>query len=234
MYAREINDQELTFGVSGKLIRNVLVMYDRQTESLWSQLLGESVSGELQGSKLEFLPSWHMTWEQWKEKHPDTLALRKGRRGIGDPYTSYYQSGATGIIGETFKDDRLFAKEFITGVEVDGAAKAYPFRALSVQPVVNDIVGEHEILVVFDKDGAGSVVFDRKLDEQTLTFALVDNENQVLTDNETGSTWDGLTGTATAGVLEGQSLTRLKSTSSFWFGWKDFHTSTEVFGPISN
>ena len=130
MYAREVNRQELTFGVSGKLIRNVLVMYDRQTESLWSQLLGESVSGELQGSKLEFLPSWHMTWGQWKEKHPDTLALKKGRRGIRDPYTTYYQSGATGIISETFEDDRLFAKEFITGVEIDGAANCLPIPGI--------------------------------------------------------------------------------------------------------
>ncbi len=234
MYAREVNNQELTFGVSGKLIRNVLVMYDRQTESLWSQLLGESVSGELQGTKLEFLPSWHMTWEQWKEKHPDTLALKKGRRGIRDPYSTYYQSGATGIIRETFEDDRLPAKEFIVGVELDGAAIAYPFRVLSAQPVVNDEVGGHAILVVFDQAGAGSAVFDRQLGDQTLIFSPADSDNQTLIDNETGSTWDGLSGKATAGPLKGQSLTRLKSTSSFWFGWKDFHTNTEVFDPNSD
>ena len=233
MYAREVNNQELTFGVSGKLIRNVLVMYDRQTESLWSQLLGESVSGELQGSKLEFLPSWHMTWGQWKEKHPETLALKKGRRGIRDPYTSYYQSNARGIIGETFEDYRLLAKEYIIGVELEGAAIAYPFRVLSAQPVVNDEVGGHDILVVFDQAGAGSAVFDRQVGDQTLTFSQADSANQVLKDDETGSTWDGLSGKAIAGPLKGQSLIRLKSTSSFWFGWKDFHTNTEVFDPDS-
>lgn len=66
MYAREIEGSEFSFGVSGKLIRNVLVMYDRQTESYWSQLLGEAVEGEMVGTKLEFLPSWMMTWEAWK------------------------------------------------------------------------------------------------------------------------------------------------------------------------
>ncbi len=76
--------QEFSFGVSGKLIRNVLVMYDRQTESYWSQLLGESVAGEMVGTKLEFLPSWMMTWSQWKELHPDTVALDKGGRA-GQP-----------------------------------------------------------------------------------------------------------------------------------------------------
>ncbi|MBI3286672.1 MAG: DUF3179 domain-containing protein, partial [Chloroflexi bacterium] len=35
MYARRIGGEEYTFGVSGKLIMNTLVMYDRQTGSLW-------------------------------------------------------------------------------------------------------------------------------------------------------------------------------------------------------
>ena len=43
MYARDIAGQELNFGVSGKLIMNALVMFDRQTETLWSQFLGEAV-----------------------------------------------------------------------------------------------------------------------------------------------------------------------------------------------
>ncbi len=118
MYARDINGQELTFGVSGKLIRNVLVMYDRQTESLWSQLLGEAVAGELLGDKLDYLPSWHTTWKQWKELHPDTVALKKGILRSRDPYVGYYQSSSAGIIGETIQDDRLSTKEFVVGVEL--------------------------------------------------------------------------------------------------------------------
>jgi hypothetical protein len=82
VYAREIEGQEFTFGVSGKLIRNVLVMYDRQTGSLWSQLLGEAIDGDMVGASLSFLPSWMMSWKEWKAMHPDTVALDKnGRRG---------------------------------------------------------------------------------------------------------------------------------------------------------
>ena len=62
MYAREIDGRTFTFGVSGKLSRNVLIMYDRQTESYWSQLIGEAISGEMIGTRLEFLPSWMTTW----------------------------------------------------------------------------------------------------------------------------------------------------------------------------
>lgn len=227
MYSREINGAEYTFGVSGKLIRNVLVMYDRQTETLWSQLLGEAVEGELIGTKLEFVPSWMTTWQQWQEMHPDTVALDKGfRSGSRDTYDSYYASGATGVIGETLSDDRLYVKEFITGVELDGAAIAYPFSVLNTEPVVNDTFAGMDLLVVFDVETAATAVYNRTVNSQTLTFK---GNGFTLTDDETGSTWNAFSGEATAGPLVGTQLERIKSTRSFWFGWKDFHPDTRVY-----
>ena len=81
---------------------NVLVMYDRQTDSLWSQLIGEAVDGPLKGTKLEFVPSWQTTWSDWKTQYPDTLALDKGFGGSRDPYTGYYNSSSSGVIGPIF------------------------------------------------------------------------------------------------------------------------------------
>ena len=229
MYSREIGGQETTFGVSGKLIRNVLVMYDRRTESLWSQLLGEAVEGELKGTKLEYFPSVMTTWEEWKTLYPGTVALVKGYSGSADPYDSYYASDRAGVIGETFQDDRLQTKQFVVGVARGDEAVAYPFSVLSLEPAVNDEVGGTPVLVVFGADEVTGVVFGREVQGQTLTFSLSDPESLTLTDAETGSTWEGLTGRATDGPLAGERLTRLKSTSSFWFGWKDFYPETRVY-----
>lgn len=230
MYDREINGKEFTFGVSGKLIRNVLVMYDRQTESLWSQLLGESVKGELIGTKLDFVPSVMMTWAEWKERHPDTQALDKGgRRGGRDTYDSYYASASAGVIGETRQDDRLYTKEFVVGVELDDAVKAYPFSALDTAGgVINDTVNGRALLIAFDPDSTASVTYDRTVGGQTLTFTATDDP-LILLDAETGSTWDALSGIATDGPLTGEQLQRLKSTRSFWFGWKDIHPATLLY-----
>jgi len=214
--------------VSGKLIRNVLVMYDRQTKSLWSQLLGKAVEGEMKGTELEFLPSFHTTWEDWKTRYPDTLALRKGYVGDLDPYETYYRSTSSGVIGETFIDDRLYAKEFVIGVEHNGQAIAYPYSVLNDESVINDLIARIPILVVFDKDTGSGVVYSRELNGQILTFR--GGTDLVLTDKETGSTWDGLAGTATDGPLEGDRLERIKSTRSFWFGWKDFYPDTILYG----
>lgn len=230
MYAREISGSEFTFGVSGKLIRNVLVMYDRQTESLWSQLLGEAVEGEMIGTKLEFLPSWMTTWAQWKEMHPDTVALDKnGRRGGRDVYDSYYASDRAGVIGRHNADERLYLKEFVIGMEVDGTAVAYPFSVLNDQPVVNDTAGGIPVLVAFDPETGNGIVFDRTLDGQVLSFSATTTPLR-LTDAETGSTWDALEGTAVDGPLAGQQLQRLKSTRSFWFGWSDLYPQTRLYG----
>ena len=90
MYGRIIDGEEHSFGVSGKLIMNALVMYDHQTRTLWSQFLGRGVKGPLSGKKLVVLPVTQTTWSLWRDLHPDTLVLDKGGRYGGDPYSSYY------------------------------------------------------------------------------------------------------------------------------------------------
>jgi hypothetical protein len=230
VYAREIEGEVFDFGVSGKLIRNVLVMYDRQTESYWSQLLGEAVAGPMVGTKLEFLPSWMMTWEEWKTLHPDTVALDKGgRRGGRDSYDGYYASGQAGVIGRTFADDRLYAKEFVVGVELEDSTIAYPFSALNEEPVINDLVAENELLVVFDVHQGTGLVFDRRVDGRLLTFDQ-GGEEMTVRDQETGTIWDAFSGEALEGPLAGEQLDRVKSTIVFWFGWVDFHPDTLIYG----
>ncbi len=230
MYSREIGGQEYSFGVSGKLIMNVLVMYDRQTDSLWSQLLGEALTGPLKGTRLEFIPAQHTTWEDWKAQHPDTLALVKGYSGLFDSYRSYYESSSAGVIGETVQDDRLYTKQFVIGVEQNGEAVAYPFGALNEEPVVNDLVGGEPVLIVFNAETGAAVAYSRELagEAQPLTFSSL--EGLRLMDAETDSTWLGFSGEAIEGPLAGMRLTPVKSTSAFWFGWKDFYPDTRVYG----
>ncbi len=207
---------------------NVLVMYDRQTDSLWSQLLGEAVEGELKGQKLHFLPSWQTTWEDWRTRYPETVALVKGFKSTQDAYESYYNSYQAGVIGETFQDSRLDVKGYVIGVALGDEAKAYPFRVLNDEPVVNDILSGIPILVIFDIENASGVVFDRRVNDMILTFQPL--ANLQIVDNETGTIWDGLTGVGRMGELSGEQLTRVRSTQSFWFGWKDFYPETRVFG----
>ena len=78
VHDRRIGERELTLGVSGKLIDGNLVMYDRETDSLWHQASGSAVEGELSDQRLAELPSeqWRITtWKEWRAEHPDTQVL---------------------------------------------------------------------------------------------------------------------------------------------------------------
>lgn len=234
MYSREVAGQELTFGVSGKLIMNVLVMFDRETNTLWSQLLGEAVEGQLKGTKLEFVPAVHMKWAEWKGQHPDTIALVKGYPASYTSYSRYYTNNDAGVLGETIFDDRLRTKQVVIGVVINGEAVAYPFFEIGrEETLVNDEIGGEPVLVVLDMDGSSGIVFSRRSqDGEALTFSLI--EGLIFTDEETGSTWDGRTGSAIDGSLAGTQLERIKSTKSFWFSWKDFYPETRVYGEDSD
>jgi len=90
----------LTLGVSGKLVDGNLIMYDRETDSLWQQSSGASLEGDMGGEQLDELPEqeWQvLNWGQWRELHPDTLVLTCAHcEGRGE---------ATGTIDELDDDD---------------------------------------------------------------------------------------------------------------------------------
>ena len=52
-------------------------MYDRTTNTLWRQFVGEPAVGALAGSgiKLEVLPVVLTTWGDWLTAHPDTTVV---------------------------------------------------------------------------------------------------------------------------------------------------------------
>jgi len=236
VYDRRISNKELTFGVSGKLHANSLIMYDHQTDSLWSHLVGAAVTGPLQGEKLKPLQSMFTKWDTWKKLHPNSKVLSSGRGGflasLRDPYESYYRSTDTGIIPTRLSDKRIYPKEYVLGLVLNDKAKAYPFSVLSRQPVVNDTFQGVPVVVVFDAAPTTGVIFKRSLDGRNLNFKQVQGPHKnglFLSDDATGSLWEGLMGTALQGSFKGKKLEPLPMTPSFWFGWVDHYPTTELF-----
>jgi hypothetical protein len=200
---------------------NALVMYDQQ--AVRCDLLGES---------LEPIPLTMTTWERWVEEHPDTIALEKvNGRYTSDSYESYYRNNlATDVIGQSNSDDRLRNKDLVLGVGFEEGAKAYPFEVLAAARVIHDdILGEPSV-VYFDDTADTAFVFKSIVDGQELTFDLVlDNDQDILIDRESGSKWIAFTGTAFEGPFEEQNLERVHSMASFWFAWTDFYPATDLF-----
>lgn len=147
MYDREVAGRELTFGVSGMLYRNSLIMYDRETGSLWSHLLGAAIRGPLEGATLATIPSTFTSWSEWRRSHPGTLVLSPDDAPY-DAYTGYYESRRTGISGLRRLDPRLRTKELVFAVMAP-SAKAYAFRDLERLRRIRDTLSGRPVEVVY-------------------------------------------------------------------------------------
>jgi hypothetical protein len=228
-------DRELTFGVSGYLLYNNLVMYDHQTDTLWSQLLAQGMRGALSKRCLELLPSQLTTWGAWKQVHPETRVLSAAQLGqhadeIIDPYSGYYVSGAAGLSGQTDTDDRLKAKELVVGLTAGSEARAYALQVLQAEGVINDQLGPLPALLIYDEALQTAVVYRRRVKVQILTFEGY-AQADLLRDVETGSLWEVRSGLAVEGPLAGSRLPRLAAPLVFWFAWSEIHPKTGVFTP---
>ena len=169
MYDRTIKDQAVSFGVSGKLYESNVLLYDHQTESLWSQLQAAAVTGELTGTRLVPVVSLTTTWQAWREKHPETLVLSTQtgfRRDYGRlPYSQYATSPHL-MFPVRHADFRLRPKEKVLGVSVAAQQKAYPLSVLHKQAApVHDQIGKKKITVVYDPTANSAQVVDAESGE---------------------------------------------------------------------
>jgi hypothetical protein len=136
-FSANIEGKVTDFGVSGLLYNSDVLLYDRDTESLWSQILGKSVAGKQVGKVLTPIPISHTTWRDWRARHPTTLVLSDdtghSRDYSRNPYSGYEKSRTTYFEVNNEAPDTYHPKEVVLGLEVDGVYRAYPFIELDKQ-----------------------------------------------------------------------------------------------------
>ena len=158
---RKVNGRLLTFGVSGLLFRDNLLMYDRQTESLWQQFSLQSIAGPQVKSELRWLFSEQMTFNAWREKYPEGMLLSTdtGFPNINNfsngytfnPYSQYEGSPNPPRFSGDIRDD-LPAKAIVFGIVIDGVAKAYPRESLLSGVTFEDVFNSTAISLTFDEE----------------------------------------------------------------------------------
>ena len=141
----EVNGKkvETRFGVSGKLFNSNLIMYDEVTDTYWQQIDGLAIVGELTGQELKEISIDTVVWGEWKAIHPDSEVLSQETgisRNYGrDPYGNYYEDSFLLFPVEN-SDNRIFAKDLVFGIEIDGIYKAYREIDVKKVGVIEDVV----------------------------------------------------------------------------------------------
>ena len=231
VYDREIDGKEYTFGVSGKLLKNTLVMFDYETESLWPIAYGKSIDGKLSGKKADkVVNSQKMPWGMWKKLHPDTLVLsHRGAETVGyDVYDSYHRNKETGIYPVKNIDKRLSVKTNVIGIDVDGKHKAYPFNLFDNTRIVTDGFHGLDLLIYRNKESNIIMVYDRHIDGHVIDFEG-NTKSDFATDNVTKTTWDLVNGIGINGSMKGKTLRQIDYIKVYWFVWADYYPETEIF-----
>jgi len=241
-FDRRVGGRTESFSASGKLYRSDLVMVDRRSKSLWTQLNGRAVAGPAKGSTLAAIPAQIASLAEFRDAYPagSVLARPEGTlRGYGfNPYAGYdARRGPFPGFFALALDRRLPAMDRIVGVADGGEAHAFRYRALEHEGLVAGRVGGRDIVVLWRPDtrsaldtadmskghDVGSagvfhpVVAGRRID----LSATADG----FRDRQTGSTWNVL-GVATAGTLRGERLEAVPHADAMWFAWAAFYPGT--------
>lgn len=244
VFERRADGKDYSFGTSGMLRNSNLVMYDRQTESLWQQITGEAIVGDMVGATLKSLPAQIISFEQFRAVHKNGLVLSRDtgfRRSYGrNPYVGYDDVSKRPFMFHGKIDGRLPSMEKVIAVTINDQSKAYPYTITQEERVINEKVGGRAI-VVFHDEGAVSAldrariagsrqvgstgVFGRKLDGQLLSFRYDEGK---FYDDQTNSIWD-ITGRAIEGPLKGEQLAPVAHGDYFAFVWLVFRPETQIY-----
>ena len=243
-YNRRVGDRIMSFGTSGSLFNSSLVMYDRQTESLWTHFNGSAVVGTLAGTELDLLPMQTTSWANFLQANPDGLVLTRDtgqvRRYGENPYVGYDNVNENPFLFDGEYDERLQAKQRVVSITRGGDSVAVVLDNLAEVGVVEAEVAGQALSVwhlpgtasaleangVADgRDVGTSGVYVAVVDGQSLTFER-DNAGAFV-DVETGSTWN-IGGLATDGSLAGTQLEAIEHLDTFWFAIAAFEPDTRI------
>jgi Protein of unknown function (DUF3179) len=245
-FDRRINGDEYHFGVSGMLRHSDLVMFDRETHSLWQQLSGEGIVGKFSGAQLTPIPAQIISFGQFRDAYPFGVVLSRetgfNRQYGRNPYPGYDDIDDKPWLFRGPIDGRLPPMEKVVAVTIGSTDKAYPHSITRKEHVIEDEIEGIKLVVFHTKKGATSAldkssisgsrvigstgVFSPVLDDGTLLHFSFSNDRFI--DAETGSTWD-ITGRAVDGDLDGRQLRPITHGDVFSFAWFVVKPDTKLY-----
>jgi hypothetical protein len=162
IFSSRFDEQIKSFGVSGLLFNSDVLLYDRETLSLWSQLESKAISGTSSGTHLEIMKSTTTTLGNWKAKYPNSLIMSRetgyARDYNRDPYKGYDQSDQL-YFPVANSNKTMPSKSLVLGVKANDQFKAYPLSAFSdTKGKIQDTLGGIDIEITYDKTAQSATI----------------------------------------------------------------------------
>jgi len=216
-----VDGEERQFLVHGRRGGEMLIT-DRETRTVWSQLTGQALEGPDAGRQLDYLQVFQMAWQQWQEMHPATLALT--------PDTAFAWTYFRHPMGEENMDfrprvrgvEKMAPHSMGIGVQLEGAAMFFPFEKMAGSGAAQAMLDrETTVIVFYDAASSGCGAYRAAED-------MVRSVPGQWHDVRTHSTWN-LEGFCTAGARAGERLSFVPSYSLQWYAWAKLYPQTKVW-----
>jgi hypothetical protein len=209
------------FGTSGLLYQSNKLMFDEDTNSLWSTFEGKPVVGSLVGSgvTLRLRPVVTTTWKAWRAEHPKTsvLSIDTGHQrdyAEGAAYRDYFASDRL-MFQVSKTDTRLRNKDEVLVMRLPGTDRTTPVaidvRFLRAHPVYSFTIGQARYVAITSPSGANRVYqMAAVVPEQPHGSHVVDG---------TGRRWRVTEDALIPETTASKSAPRVPAQRAFWFGW---------------
>ncbi|EDP72493.1 hypothetical protein FBALC1_15367 [Flavobacteriales bacterium ALC-1] len=224
------NNTFSTFGVSGLLYNANLILYDRETDSNWSQILQKSVNGELINDAAEKLTVIETNWKTWKDSFPNSLVLTANtgfNKPYGDyPYGAYKTDHNFFLFVPSPINPALPNKQRVFSILDNGESKVYQFSDFIGGNAIRDSFLGTEYLVVGDENLI--VAFKMNNGTSNLNFIYDYEDSEIFFSDNEGNKWN-MFGNAIEGPRLGQKLNSAQSVTSMWFAMAAFFPDPLIY-----
>ncbi len=190
------------------------MLEDRSTGSWWRQANGEAITGARKGATLREIPSRQLTLALWLEMHPHSLIMQADS-ALRDRYPRNFdyeagisRSALTGTDTVPWSD-----KAWVVGLTANGHSKAYDWRQLRRERVMNDVVGGVPVVVLMASDDASFFAYARP---DTATHFTMRGDSLIAP-----NVGYGLSGRGASG-----SLIPVQASQEYWHSWRTFQPKT--------
>ncbi len=245
IFDRRIDGETLSFGVAGLLRHSDMVMFDRQSDSLWQQITGEALVGAHTGRRLEVITGQMVPFDTFAESFPSGQVMDRpsdSEAPYGSSLYVNYEWGKREMMPAGLPGTPPVAPlERVVTIEHNGHRRAYTFDRLRRSRIYEDKIGDFRYVIFFEPEMQSAMdgrqiadsrpigtatVFSPMIDGRRLRFKR--RKRQII-DKETGSVWNAL-GRAVEGPMAGRRLESIPHGVFFAFAVTAFHPNTRVVG----
>lgn len=211
-------DADVELGVSGQLVNSNLVMYDRDSESYWSQITGSGIQGDYEGESLEEFRVIWTEWGNWKERHPETEVMEEtefARNYDADPYENafgignYYETEDT-MFSVMSEDDSRPNKEVVLGYRNSQGAVAFDYEKIETERVIETEVGDQDYVLIYDEGLETGRMYENPENQE-----IIFENGGYLIDGESFEAYD-------------LPLNEVPAFDAYWFAWHAFYPDADI------